>query len=52
MRIGRWSELNVDRVYQEHEVMKEVDANGTFGELCSAFGELCSAFGGTLVGLS
>ena len=24
MRIGRWSELNVDRVCQEHEVMREV----------------------------
>ena len=27
MRIGRWSELSVDRVCQEHEVMREVDAN-------------------------
>ena len=45
MRIGRWSELNVARVCQEHEVMKEVDANETSGELGSAFG-------GTLVGLS
>ena len=45
MRIGRWSELSVDRVCQEHEVMTEVDANETSGELGSAFG-------GTLVGLS
>ena len=38
MRISRWSELCVDRVCQEHEVMREVDANETVG--------------GTLVGLS
>ena len=44
MKIGRWSELNVDRVCHEHEVMREVDANETSGELGSAFG-------GTLVGL-
>ena len=45
MRIGRWSELSVDRVFQEHEVMMEVDANETSGELGSAFG-------GSLMGLS
>ena len=45
MRNGRWSELSVDRVCQEHEVMREVDANETSGKLGSAFG-------GTLVGLS
>ena len=45
MRIGRWSELSVDRICQKHEVMREVDANETSGELGSAFG-------GTLVGLS
>ena len=45
MRIGRWSELSVDRVCQEHEVMREVAANKTSGKLGSAFG-------GTLVGLS
>ena len=45
MRIGRWSELSVDRVCQEHEVMREVDASETSGALDSAFG-------GTLVGLS
>ena len=45
MRIGRWSELGVDRVCQEHEVMIEVDAKETTGELGSTFG-------GTLVGLS
>ena len=45
MRIGRWSELSVDWVCQEHEVMSEVDVNETFGELGSVFG-------GTLVGLS
>ena len=45
MRIGRWSDLSVDGVCQEHEVMWEVDANETSGELDSAFG-------GTLVGVS
>ena len=45
MRIGRWSELSVDRVCQEHEVMKEVDSNETSGELGSAIG-------GTVVELS
>ena len=45
MRIGRWSELRVDRVCQENGVMREVDADETFGELGSAFG-------GTHVGLS
>ena len=40
MRIGRWSELSVDRVCQEHEVMREVDANETSGELGSALAEL------------
>ena len=38
MRIGKWSELSVDRVCQEHEVMREVDAIETSGELGSAFG--------------
>ena len=37
MRIGSWSELSVDRVCQEHEVMREADANETSGELGSAF---------------
>ena len=41
----KWSELNVDRVCQEHDVMMEVDDNETSGELGSAFG-------GTLVGVS
>ena len=45
MRIGRWPELSVGRVCQEHDVMREVNAN----ETCGALG---SAFGGTLVGLS
>ena len=45
MRIGRCSELNVDSVHHVHEVMREVDANETSGELGSAFD-------GTLVGLS
>ena len=44
MRIGRWSEVSVDRVCDEHVVMED-DAN-------EAFGELDSAFHGTLVGLS
>ena len=43
MRIGRWSELSVDSVCREHEVMR--DANETSGELGSALG-------GTLVGVS
>ena len=45
MRIGRLSELSVDTVCQEHEVMRDVDANETPGELGSSFS-------GTLVGLS
>ena len=45
MRIGRCSELSFDRVCHEHEVMGEVDANETSGELSSAVG-------GTLVGVS
>ena len=45
MRIGRWSELGVDRVCQEHEVMREADAN-------ERSGELGSALGGTLVRVS
>ena len=45
MRIGRWSELSVDSVCQEHDVMRDADAN-------EISGELGSAFGGTLVGLS
>ena len=45
MRIGRWSELSVDSVCQEHEVMRDADANETSGELGSALG-------GTLVGVS
>ena len=45
MRIGRWSELSVYSVCQEHEVMMDADANETSGALGSAFG-------GTLVGLS
>ena len=40
MRIGRWSELSVDRVCQEHEVMRDADANETSGELGSALGGL------------
>ena len=45
MRIGKWSELSVDSVCQEHEVMSYADANETSGELGSALG-------GTLVGVS
>ena len=39
MRISRWSELSVDMVCQEHEVMGVADANETSGELGSALGE-------------
>ena len=45
MRIGRWSELSVDSVCQEHELMREADANETSGELGSELG-------GTHVGVS
>ena len=45
MRIGRWSELSVDSVCQEHEVMRDADVNETSGELGSALG-------GTFVGVS
>ena len=45
MMIGRWSELSVDSVCQDHEVMRDADANETSGELGSALG-------GTLVGVS
>ena len=43
MRIGRWSELSVDSVCHEHEVMRDADETS---------GELGSLFGGTIVGLS
>ena len=36
MRIGRWSELSVNSVCHEHEVMRDADANETSGELGSA----------------
>ena len=45
MRIGRWSELSVNSVCQEHGVMRDADANETSVELGSAFG-------GTLVWLT
>ena len=38
MRISRWSKLSVDRVCQEHDVMREADANKTSGDLGSAVG--------------
>ena len=44
MRIGRWYEVSVNSVCQEHEVMRDADATETSGEL--GYG-----FGGTLVGL-
>ena len=47
MRIGRWSELSVDRVCQVHEMMREVHAIETSGELGSAFG--VSSHGGVPV---
>ena len=40
MRIGRWSELRVDRVCQEHEVMREADANETPVNSVLRLGEL------------
>ena len=45
MRIGKWSEPSIDRVCQEHEGMRDADANETSGELGSVLG-------GTLVGVS
>ena len=45
MGIGRWSELSVDSVCQEHELMRDADANETSGDLGSALG-------GTLVAMS
>ena len=45
MKIGRWSELSVDRVCREHEAMRDADTNETSGKLGSALG-------GTLVGVS
>ena len=45
MRTGGWPELSVDMVCQEHEVMRDADANETSGELGSALG-------GTLVRVS
>ena len=45
MRIGRWSELSVDSVCQEQEVMWDADAN-------EISGKLGSALAGTLVGVS
>ena len=38
MQIGRWSELSINRVCQEHEVMRDADANETSGKLSAAFG--------------
>ena len=32
MGIGIWSELSVDRVCQEHKVMRDADANETSGD--------------------
>ena len=40
MRNGRRSELSVDRVCQEHEVMREVDANETSANLTLRLAEL------------
>ena len=40
MKIGRWSELSFDRVCQEHEVMREVDANETSGNSALSLAEL------------
>ena len=37
IRMGRWSELMVVCVCHSDEVMREVDANDTSGELGSAF---------------
>ena len=37
IRLGRWSDLSVDWVCQEHEVMREDDAKETSGELVSAY---------------
>ena len=44
MKIGRWSELSVESVCQEIEVMREADTNETSGELGYVIGR-------TLVGV-
>ena len=38
MRIGRWFDLSIDSVCQEHDVMRDADANETSGGLGSALG--------------
>ena len=40
MRIGRWSELSVDSVCQEHEVMRNTDTNEISGESVQHLAEL------------
>ena len=45
IRIGRASEVSVNSVFQEHEVMREADGNETSGELATTFD-------GTLVEMS
>ena len=37
IRMGRWSELMVVCVCHSDQVMREADANDTYGELGSAF---------------
>ena len=38
MMIDRWSEITVDRVCHEHELMRAADANESSDELVSVFG--------------
>ena len=41
MRIGRWSEQSVDSVCQEHEVMRDTNANETSVDLVCHFSSSC-----------
>ena len=40
MRIGRWSELNVDSVCQEHELMRDAVVNETSANSVQHLAEL------------
>ena len=40
MRTGRWSELSVDSVCQEHEVIRDADANENLANSVQHLAEL------------
>ena len=52
MSVGRWSELSVDSVCHEHEVMRDAHEVMRDADANETSGKLGSAFGGTLEGLS